>query len=165
MQVLKNKEPILSLEAAPVLLEEFGPNLETEMSKMLELMYASGGVGLAGPQVNISKRILVADLSYVSNENYGYRSIKMVNPEVVSYSEEIVESEEGCLSFPGLAIKVSRPVAVRVNFLSPLGERKEQTFIDWSARIILHEIDHLNGVTLYSRASTLKRQRYNKRLK
>jgi len=122
-------------------------------------------VGLAGQQVSDSRRILVADLSYVIGENYGSNLIKMVNPTVTSSSVEESKAEEGCLSYPELAVKVTRPIAVHVKFFSPMGEEDSRTFNDWQARIILHEIDHLNGVTLYSHAGKLSKNRYDKKMR
>jgi len=164
LEIKRFKEQVLFKKARAVRKDEFGAELEAKMSEMATTMYGARGVGLAGPQINDSRRILVADLSYVKGDDYGTELIKMVNPEIISYSEEEAVSEEGCLSYPGLAVKIKRPVAVHVKFFSPSGEERSGTFNDWQARIILHENDHLDGTTLYSRSSRLVRKRYDKKI-
>lgn len=164
LNITKHKEKVLFGKAREVTEEEFGEELEETLSEMAYTMYGSRGVGLAGPQVNDPRRILVADLGYVTGENYGANLIKMVNPSIVSSSVEEYSAEEGCLSYPGLEVKVERPMAVHVKFFSPSGEEDSRTFNDWQARIIQHELDHLNGVTLYSRASHFKRGLYDKKV-
>lgn len=160
-----HKEPVLFQKAREVLPEEFGSALEETLSNMAITMFQHQGVGLAGPQVGDSRRILVADMGYVSGENYGSQLVKMVNPEIVSFAEETVTAGEGCLSYPSLTVNVERPVAIFVKFCSPSGEELSQTFTDWQARIIAHEIDHLNGITLYGRSSKFAQGRYDKRVK
>lgn len=156
------RDKILSEVATDISEGEFGKELDETMSSMAMLMYSSQGVGLAGPQVGISKRILVADMSAVVGDVYGRDLVKMVNPVVQSFSEEVASAEEGCLSFPGLGKKVERALAVHVKFFSPLtGQEESRTFSGWKARIILHEIDHLDGVTLYSRLTNYGRRRYD----
>jgi peptide deformylase len=165
MEIKRHKEPELFQVAVEVNENEFGKELDEHMSNMLEIMFSKRGVGLAGNQIGDTRRILVADLGYVTgDEDYGSSSIKMVNPVIVSYSAEEVVSEEGCLSYPGLAKSVSRPVAIRIKFKDPFGNEKESIFKDWQARIILHEMDHLDGITLYSRASRMLRSRYDKKI-
>ena len=165
LKISRFRDKVLFQKAAAVKDDEYGPELEKVLSDMGTTMYTSRGVGLAGPQVGDSRRLIVADLGYVDSSDYGSNLIKMVNPEVISFSEEEAKAEEGCLSYPGLAVKVSRPLAINVKFYSPSGVEQNQTFNGWQARIIMHEIDHLNGVTLFSRASNLKRSRYEKKIK
>lgn len=154
------KDKILNAKAIPVQDDEFGDDLDAKLKSMAETMYNNRGVGLAGPQVGDSRRILVADLSYVVNGKYGQNYIAMVNPEIVNNSEAKESSDEGCLSFPGLSVIVERSQSIRVKFFSPHGEESERDFDGWQARIIQHEIDHLDGVTLLRRASNFKRKRY-----
>lgn len=161
----RHKEPVLFKKAREVLPEEFGSELEQTLSDMAITMFHHQGVGLAGPQVGDSRRILVADLGYVNGQDYGSELIKMVNPEIVSFSEETVIAGEGCLSYPELTVNVERPLAIFVKFCSPNGEPQEKTFVDWQARIIAHEIDHLDGTTLYSRSSKFAQSRYDKKVK
>ena len=109
--------------------------------------------------------ILGLVLGYVIGKNYGEDFIKIVNPEIISQNDKQLLSEEGCLSFPELAVRVSRPENIVLKYQDPYGNFIQREFADWQARIILHEIDHLNAITLYSRASTLIRNRYEKKIK
>lgn len=165
LEIKKYRDSILFKEAKEVAQEEFGEALEQTLSDMAITMFKHQGVGLAGPQVGDSRRILVADLGYVTGKEYGADVIKMVNPKIISYAEETVIAAEGCLSYPELTVNVERPMAIFVKFCSPSGEAQERTFTGWQARIIAHEIDHLNGMTLYSRSSKFAQQRYNKKIK
>ncbi len=165
LELKRFKEAVLFQKAREVLPEEFGSDLEQVLSDMAVLMFKHQGVGLAGPQVGDSRRILVADLGYVAGRNYGEELIKMVNPEIVSFSEEAITAGEGCLSYPDLTVNVERPLAIFVKFCSPSGEELSQTFNGWQARIIAHEIDHLDGQTLYGRSSKFAQKRYDKRIK
>lgn len=163
MNLVKYDDKVLVSKAE--LVTEFDESLVKTLSEMAELMYSKQGVGLAAPQVNINKRMLVADLGYVQEQEYGSQLIKMVNPEVVSFSEEVSSAEEGCLSFPGLAVKVERPLAIRVRYQDQHGETKDESFSGWTARILMHEIDHLDGTTLYTRASSFSRKNFAKKFK
>jgi peptide deformylase len=158
-------DKILTKTARLVEDSEFGEDLESKLSSMAVTMYKNHGVGIAGPQVGDDRRILVIDLGYVVGEQYGSEHLAMVNPTIIGSSDGMVEAEEGCLSFPALSVIVERPNAIRVEFFSPSGERSEETFEGWQARIIQHEIDHLNGVTLLKRAGHFKRSRYLKKIK
>ena len=157
IKLVPNK--ILRKKCEYVTEEEFGEELDNKMSRMLRTMMANNGVGLAGPQVNDPRRILVADAKDV-----GIDSLKMVNPEVVSYSDESIETEEGCLSVPGFFIKVSRPKEVVVKYSTPFGEERQDTFSDFAAVVVQHEMDHLDGITLLGKASRLKRNMYLKKI-
>jgi peptide deformylase len=157
-------DKILLQEAEPVSQDEFGEDLIAIMSSMAETMYSNQGVGLAGPQVGFLKRVLVTDVGYTESNQYGGGWLGMVNPEILESSEEVDTSEEGCLSFPSFTQKVERAHTVRVKFFSPTGEVQEREFEGFQARVIQHEIDHLNGITLLSRAGTLKRKNYMKKI-
>ena len=162
LEISKYKDKSLYRVARAVRDDEFGEDLLVRMTQMAEKMYASGGVGLSGPQVGDSRRILVADIGYVETGRYGEQLLMVVNPEIIRQSKEMIKADEGCLSYPGLDSYVLRPSNVVVKFFSVTGEEKRGVFSDWQARILLHEIDHLNGVTLYTRSSRLKRSRYDK---
>lgn len=165
LKISHYKDPALYQTARNVTPEEITEELDKHVAEMATLMYSLNGVGLAAPQVGDSRRIIVADVGYVVGGHYGTDLVKMVNPEVISYSAETVTAEEGCLTYPGLAVHVARPVAIRVKFLTPTGAEQERIFKDWQARIIMHEISHLNGDTLYTRASSFAKKRYDQRVK
>src|SRR5688500_14138844 len=109
MVIRQHKDPVLFQTAREVEDSEFGPELDALLSEMAVTMFAARGVGLAGPQVGESRRILVADLGYVNGHDYGALFVKMVNPKIVEFSSEKVVAEEGCLSYPGLEVNVECP--------------------------------------------------------
>lgn len=154
--------------AQPIAQDEFGDDLSSILSSMAETMYGNRGLGLAGPQVGFLKRVLVADLGYdqmTEGSDFKYGNwIGMVNPETLEVSNETDLADEGCLSFPALIQKIKRPTKIRVKFFSPMGAEQEREFKGFQARIIQHEMDHLNGVTLLNRAGSLTRKSYLKKI-
>ncbi len=164
LNIRRFDDRVLTKKATPIREDEFNEDLEELVSSMVETMYYNKGVGLAGPQIGFLRRILVADTGYLGSNKYGSGWIAMINPEILELSDTLLTAEEGCLSFPSFAQKVERAESVRVKFSSPSGESKEQQFDGFQARIILHEIDHLNGITLLSRAGRMKRSSYLKKI-
>lgn len=164
LNIRRFDDKILSKKVEPVGEEQFGEDLEELLSTMASTMYYNKGVGLAGPQVGFLGRVLVADTGYLESNKYGSGWIGMVNPEIIETSNELLTAEEGCLSFPSFAQNVERAETVRVKFFSPFGEVQEQDFDGFQARIILHEIDHLDGITLLNRAGRMKRASYLKKI-
>lgn len=111
------------------------------------------GLGLAAPQIGVSARVYVVDLSPVE---LGAKPIALVNPEVLSAGEPI-RGEEGCLSFPGLFVDVDRPEEARVRYQTLEGETQEIEAKGLMARVILHELDHLDGVLFIDGLSAARR--------
>lgn len=151
--------------------DEFGEELSQRLSDMATTMYATGGVGLAGPQVGDFRRILVADVGYAETlgpgkiaGKYGVEMVKMINPKIL-WAKGSIKGPEGCLSVPGFQQSVERNDMMAVEFYNEFGEKLEMLFEGYVAVIIQHEIDHLDGVTLLTRAGKLKRSRYIKKLK
>ena len=105
----------------------------------------NGGVGLAAPQVGVNKRIIAISLMHTYDDEE-YRTIAMINPEIIEHSEEMCLDEEWCLSVPGEKWEVSRWKSVKVNFLDTKWIKYSLKLTELSARIIQHEIDHLDGV-------------------
>lgn len=132
-------DPILNKKCREV--TEFGEKLATLLDDMFETMHEANGVGLAGPQVGILRRVVVID---AENED-----IELVNPEIVEVSEETQTGLEGCLSLPGQWGEVTRPMYVTVRAQDRFGDWYEYEGEDLLARAFLHEIDHLDG-HLYS---------------
>ena len=133
--------------------ERFDPELERFIAKMVETMIVEDGVGLAAPQVGVSRRIAV-----VNPEPYNPDTLlTMVNPEIRRRSDEVDTLEEGCLSVPGIRGKVERPVEVDVEYLDGLGRKRSIRAEGLLARIIQHEIDHLDGILFIDRLSFGKR--------
>jgi len=152
-------DPILAKKAEPV--ERVDADIVRLAEDMVETVHAAPGVGLAAPQVGVSKRVIVVDLSIGQNKD---DLIVLVNPEVVGKEGEVV-CEEGCLSVPDIREKVSRPYRVTVQGLDLKGRALEVGGEDMLARALCHEIDHLDGVLFVDKLSALKRKLIRKKLK
>jgi peptide deformylase len=136
------------------------PELDRLITDMFETMYDAGGIGLAGPQVGVSQRIIVVDV-----KEEGSAPFALLNPRVVEQSDETDRMEEGCLSIPGVAGVVERPARVVVEGLDPDGRPVRMEADDMLARCLLHEIDHLDGILFIDRLSPLKRNMVLRRYK
>ena len=110
---------------------------------MLITMYSSKGIGLAAPQVEIQKRLLVIDLNF---EDPNSPPMVFINPEIISSSASLDTYEEGCLSIPGVYLNVLRPSSIKLSYRDEMGRPKKMNADGLMARCIQHEIDHLNGV-------------------
>jgi peptide deformylase len=117
--------------------EKIDGRIQTLLDDMAETMYKAEGVGLAAPQVGILRRVIVIDV--------GEGLLKLINPELISYSGEQIDIE-GCLSIPDVHGEVKRPESVVVRALNEKGEKVEILGSDLLARALCHEIDHLNGL-------------------
>lgn len=133
-------DPVLRKNVERV--KSISEEIKTIARDMLETMYFSKGIGLAAPQVGEQKSIITVD---ISQENDSLHPMVLINPEIVSAKGEI-EYEEGCLSVPGFNGSVIRPEQITVKFTSLKGERQSLPCKGLLARVIQHEIDHLNGV-------------------
>lgn len=150
--IVKFGDPVLEKPAEAV--HEFDtPELHKLIEDMFESMYAAKGVGLAAPQIGISRRIAVIDTSVGED---GSQKLVLINPEIVR-KEGKQTSEEGCLSVPGFREEVTRPKRVTVRAQNAKGETFEMTGEEVLARAFLHETDHLNGRLYLSHVSVLKR--------
>jgi peptide deformylase len=144
-------DPVLRKKAAPV--TEVGAATRALIADMFETMYAEEGVGLAAPQVGVSDRIIVVD-----PHEEGIEPFALINPEIRAHSEETERAEEGCLSIPGLKEIVERSWEVAVAGLDPQGNPVQLQAEGLLARILQHEIDHLDGILFFDRVSPLKRR-------
>lgn len=144
-------DPVLREKAAPV--EHVTDDIRRLIADMFETMYAEEGVGLAAPQVGIGARVIVVDPQDEKTTPFA-----LVNPEIVAFSEDVDRAEEGCLSLPGLKEVVERPVAVRVEALDRDGVPTVIEAEGFVARILQHEVDHINGILFLDRVSALKRK-------
>ena len=151
LKIVKYPEPVLSQPGEPV--TEFDAELAKLAEDMFETMYASQGIGLAAPQVAVSKRVTVVDLSQGKDPA---QKLVLVNPEVILREGRQYE-EEGCLSFPEIREKVVRAATVRVRAQDLNGEWFEMDGDELLARAFQHEIDHLDGMLFIFRMSALKR--------
>jgi peptide deformylase len=151
--ILLMGDPVLRTEADPV--EVFDEELRTLVRDMFETMYLAEGIGLAAPQVGVSRRVLVVDLR---REDQPDRRVALVNPKVVWASGETDKQPEGCLSIPGLEEVVERPLAVRIEGFDPEGNEVVVEAEELFSRALQHEIDHLDGVLFLDRVSPLTRK-------
>ncbi|HEY7680135.1 MAG TPA: peptide deformylase [Terriglobia bacterium] len=149
--VVKYGQEVLDKNAAPVTV--FDGELKRLLDDMFESMYAAQGVGLAAPQIGISKRIAVIDITSGKDPK---AKLVLINPEIISTQGRQSE-EEGCLSVPGFREKVKRPSVVTVRALDAKGKEFTMTGEGLLARAFCHETDHLNGRLFLSHLSPLKR--------
>ena len=143
-------DPVLKSRATPV--DRFDDALRSQVSRMGGIMGDAMGVGLAAPQLGISQRLLVYRVGQDAP------LIALANPELEWKSEEEEESEEGCLSIPGVQIDVERPLHVRVRGQDENGEERLVEASGLEARVIQHELDHLDGVLILDRTSKEQRK-------
>ena len=149
--IVKFGDPVLERKAAPVFL--FDEDLRRLVEDMFESMYAAHGIGLAAPQIGISKHIAVIDTSF--KEDPGAKMV-LINPQIL-HVEGKQRSSEGCLSLPDFREMVTRPKKVTVRAQDLAGNFFEKTGEELLARAFLHETDHLNGKLFISHVSALKR--------
>ncbi len=158
-EVVKYPDPVLSRTGARV--TDFGPQLAEFVEDMFESMYAAQGIGLAAPQIGVSKQITVIDTSFKKNPD---DKIVLINPEIVERKGEQYE-EEGCLSLPEIREKVKRSAWVRVRAQDASGVPFEIEGDELLARAFQHEIDHLHGVLFIEHLSRLKRDLVQRRIR
>jgi peptide deformylase len=149
--IVKYGDPVLGKRAAEI--TEFDGSLKSLADEMFEVMYAAGGVGLAAPQIGVSKRIFVMDVAGGKDKT---RQVAVVNP-VIELAEGQQEGAEGCLSVPGFSFDIRRPDHVIVRGQDVNGSTISLDVNGLEARCVSHEIDHLNGRLLLSQISPLKR--------
>lgn len=157
MQLVKYPDPLLMEQSVEIV--SFGDEITKTVDSMLELMYRCKGIGLAGPQVGLLKRIIVMNPSGKQADE-----LALVNPEVVDSSGE-VNYEEGCLSFPGIYAKIERPEHISCVARTLDGREISFDCDGLIARIVLHEIDHLKGVLLVDRMSPVERKAHQRSLR
>ncbi|MBN2433165.1 MAG: peptide deformylase [Acidobacteria bacterium] len=140
----------------------FDEQLATLVQDMAETMYSAPGIGLAAPQVGVSRRIIVVDISHNDHQDQLYA---LINPEVVERSEENDRMEEGCLSIPGVNEAVVRPTWVKIRAQDVQGNEVEIEAEGLLARCFQHEIDHLNGILFVDRLVPFRKKLIRGKLK
>ena len=164
LEILKYPDPRLKEVSTPV--EKVDGEIKKLVSDMLETMYDAPGIGLAAPQVNVLKRVIVLDVGRLSEE--GRHPLAFINPEIVSTEGETV-FDEGCLSVPEYTAEVKRAEMIVVRGLNEKGEEVEVEAGGLLAIAIQHEIDHLDGILFVDRLGRIKRdifrRKYAKMLK
>jgi len=151
LKIVKFPEPVLQQPGEPV--TEFDGNLRKLVADMFETTYASQGIGLAAPQVGVSKRLTTIDLSMGKDPA---QRLVLINPELIFQEGKLYE-EEGCLSFPDIREKVVRAAKVRIRAQDEYGKWFERDGEELLSRCMQHEIDHLDGMLFIFRMSALKR--------
>lgn len=157
--IVKYGDPVLEKPAEPI--TEFNHDLSKLAEDMFESMYAAHGVGLAAPQIGISKRIVVIDISFKEDPN---AKLVLINPEIVQ-AEGRQRGSEGCLSLPDFREDVTRANRVTVRAQDLQGKWFETTGEEMLARAFLHETDHLNGKLYISHVSALKRDLIRRKIR
>jgi peptide deformylase len=158
-EVVKYPDPVLAKKGERV--TEFTPELARLVEEMFDSMYAAQGIGLAAPQIGISKQITVVDVSFKERPE---DKLVLINPEILDQEGKQVE-EEGCLSLPEIREKVQRNAWVKVRAQNEKGEFFEVEGEELLARALQHEIDHLNGILFIDRLSRLKRDLVQRRIR
>ncbi|HEX6689042.1 MAG TPA: peptide deformylase [Solirubrobacterales bacterium] len=149
-KIVKFGDPVLKSKASPV--TAIGPELRAEVDRMIEIMRDGLGVGLAATQVGVLRRVLVFQAGADSGPS------GLINPTIEWLSEEAVIAEEGCLSLPRVAMDVERPLHARVAGVDVEGEPLRIEASGLEARVLQHEIDHLDGVLILDRAPRAQRK-------
>jgi peptide deformylase len=167
LEILTYPDPRLAQQSSPV--TEFGPKLKKLCEDMLETMYAAPGVGLAAPQVNLHKQLVVIDIDYESSEDEpptlsNKNPLILVNPKIVAREGEQV-CKEGCLSVPGEFEEVVRAEKVTVEYQDVNGKSLVLEAEGYLAVAVQHELDHLDGRLFIDRLSIMKGKSIKKRLK
>ena len=154
-------EPDIILRKKSANLEKVDDDLRELMDDMLETMYAAPGIGLAGVQIGILKRLIVID---VSRDEEKKNPLFLINPEIITKSSNTSVYEEGCLSLPGYFAEIERPAECQIEYVDYHGKKKEMKASGLLATCIQHEIDHLNGILFIDYLSKLKRDMVIKKL-
>jgi peptide deformylase len=144
-------DPVLRAKAKAI--DAVDDDLRRLARDMFDTMYEEDGVGLAGPQVGVGRRIIVVD-----PREHDIEPMALVNPRILTAAEETERAEEGCLSIPGLRELVDRSIRVVVEALDLKGETVHIEAAGLLARVLQHEIDHLDGILFLDRVSPLKRK-------
>ena len=149
LRLVKYPDPRLTETCVPV--DHVDDSVRALAERMFEIMYASRGVGLAASQAGVTVRMFVASPTFEEDD----RRV-LINPEIIA-TEGLQEEEEGCLSLPGIAIRMRRSLQVTVRATDLSGNVVEETVDDLAARVYQHEMDHLDGVLLTDRMGSVAR--------
>lgn len=148
LRLIANTDAVLNKPTQPYDFEKDGATATMFGNVLFSIMQEQGGVGLAANQVGVPVSVFVM--------GYDNKKFLIFNPTILSSSEKVITYEEGCLSFPGVGLKVDRPESVDVQYQNEKGECIQTTFKGLAARIFQHEYDHMLGITMKKKVSTLK---------
>ncbi len=155
-EIKKYGEDCLVKKSVPV--EKITDELLETLDNMMDTMHEANGVGLAAPQVGINQRFFVIDIGDGVER-------KIINPEILEFSEEFSETDEGCLSVPGIYRKVKRAFEIKVRYMKETGEIVEETMSGFLAKAFQHEFDHLSGTLFIERISPMSKKLIAQKLK
>ena len=154
-EIVLSPDPRLSQECAPI--EEIDDEVRALAKRMLKVMYAADGCGLAGPQVGEMRQIVVIDVDWAGKGSKKNPYV-LINPRVVTADGPEIEGSEGCLSFPGVSVRVKRPSHVVVQAKNLDGDLMQYEASDNLMAVCLqHEIDHVHGVTMFDHLAPMAR--------
>ncbi|MBA3322407.1 MAG: peptide deformylase [Pyrinomonadaceae bacterium] len=159
LEIIKYPDDVLETPGEPV--TEFDERLKKLIADMFETMSEARGVGLAAPQVNVSQRLFVMDCSGGSDPS---RRVALINPVILSVEGEQT-GDEGCLSFPGVFFAVTRSLRAVVQAQDTNGEMFEIDGMDLTARCMLHETDHCDGILFINHTTRLKREMVKRKMR
>jgi len=157
-EIIKLPDPVLRKKAQPF--ERVDDETRQLAADMLETMYEAPGIGLAAPQVAVSRRLIVID---IAREDEPKSPIVMVNPEILNLDGEPRVHEEGCLSIPEIYAEIERPGQCRVRYIDEAGALQELDCEGLMSTVVQHEIDHLDGILFVDHLSRLRRDRLVKK--
>jgi peptide deformylase len=150
-EIVHIPHPALRKKAQKV--NDFGSELQELIDDMITTLHTYSGAGLAAPQVNENKQVILVEYGSDENEDIPPVLYVAVNPKITRFSKELVTGAEGCLSIPGLMGEVERAQEILVDAQDRHGETLKLKLNGWTARIFQHEIDHLNGILFTDRTS------------
>ncbi|NQW00847.1 MAG: peptide deformylase [Rhodospirillales bacterium] len=156
LPIIVAPDPRLKIKAEAV--DQVDDELRAFMHDMLETMYAAPGIGLAGPQVGLGKRVIVVDVRENAEDDGAPNPYCMVNPQIIEVSREDRIHDEGCLSLPDQYAEVERPDSIRVRYTDENNTVQELDADGLLATCIQHEIDHLDGILFVDHITALKRK-------
>jgi len=156
LKIRKYGDPILRRKCKPV--EKTDKEVKQLIEDMVETMAVNDGAGLAAPQVGESQRIIVINPDFRKGEVF-----VLINPKITRKWGDLVEVEEGCLSFPGVFLKIKRPEKIEVEAVNKFGKKVLITTGGIVARIIQHEVDHLDGILFSDRLGFVKKLKFKLR--
>jgi peptide deformylase len=159
LEILKLGHPTLVKKAEPII--KIDGDVRRLAKNMIETMHAAPGLGLSAPQVNVSRRMITVDLSVGEKEG---EVIVLINPEILEQEGKVIR-DEGCLSVPEVFEKVARPQKIKLKGLDLDGRERLIEAADLLARVLCHEVDHLNGKLFIEWLSPLKRNLIKKKFK
>ncbi|MDR0422484.1 MAG: peptide deformylase [Proteiniphilum sp.] len=152
--------PILRKETQDINPETY-PGLRDLIDNMFETMYAADGVGLAGPQIGLEDRIFVVDLTPLADKEHPeFKNFRkaFINARITERSGETEATEEGCLSIPGIHEKVLRENKIRIRYLDEDLQPHDETYTGYTARVIQHEYDHVDGILFTDKITPLRKR-------